>query len=61
MKMVMERIANTYINNEVVVNDDLEGRIVMINQQKLSKPVVLVGAAYVDLSKEKNIRITSLK
>ena len=61
MKMVMERIANTYINNEVIVNDDLEGRIVMINQQKLSKPVVLVGAAYVDLSKEKNLRITSLK
>lgn len=58
---VLERIANTYINNEVILNDDLEGKIIMINKNKLGKPVVLVGSAYVDLSKEKSIRIISLK
>lgn len=58
---VLERIANSYINNEVILNDDLEGKIVMVNKCKLGKPVVLVGGAYVDLSKEKNIRITALK
>lgn len=58
---VLERIANSYINNQVILNDDLEGKIVMVNKNKLGKPVVLVGAAYVDLSKEKNLRITALK
>lgn len=61
LDVVLERIANSYINNEVVLNDELEGKVVMVNKGNLGKPVVLVGSAYVDLAKEKNIRIVSLK
>ena len=45
----------------MVLNDELEGKVVMVNKGNLGKPVVLVGSAYVDLAKEKNIRIVSLK
>lgn len=58
---VLERVATSYINNDVLLNDDLDGKIIMVNKDRLGKPVVLVGQAYVDLSKEKNIRIVSLK
>lgn len=61
LRKVLERIANSYINNDVIVNDDMDGKIIMVNQMKLGKPVVLVGGAYVDLAKEKNIKITSMK
>lgn len=61
LRKVLERVADSYINNEVIVNEDMDGKIIMINKDKLGKPVILVGGAYVDLSKEKNIKITSLK
>lgn len=57
---VLEKIANSYINEEVLLNNGSKGKIVMINRQKLSKPVVEVNSSYIDLSKEKDKRIVSL-
>lgn len=58
---VLEKIANSYINNKVVLSDDTEGKIIMINKNRLSRPVVRVGLDYIDLSKLKDIKIVSLK
>ena len=57
----LEKIASTYINTEVILNGDLEGKIVMINKFALGRPGVLVGGAYVDLSRQDNLNITALR
>ena len=59
--VVLERIANSYVNTDVILNGDLEGKIVMINKYALGRPGVLVGGAYVDLSHQNNMNITALK
>lgn len=59
--MFLERIAQSYVNADVVLNGDLEGKIVMINKYALGRPGVLVGGAYVDLSRQDNMEITALK
>ncbi len=57
----LERIAHSYVNNEVVLNDSLEGTVVMINKYALAKPGVLVGGAYIDLSRQDKLKITAIK
>lgn len=61
LSKVLEKIANTYINEKVLLSTDEQGKIVMINKNKLSKPVVEVNSEYIDLSKEKDKRIVSLR
>ena len=56
----LEKIAQSYVNTEVVLNGDMEGKIVMINKFALGRPGVLVGGAYVDLSRQENLEITAL-
>lgn len=53
-------IAQSHINNKVRLSNSLIGTIVMINQHKLSKPVVNVDGTFIDLSKEKDITILEL-
>ena len=53
-------IAQSHINNRVRLSNSLVGTIVMINQHKLSKPVVNVDGTFIDLSKEKDISILTL-
>lgn len=60
LSKVLEKIANTYINENVLLSDNTKGKIVMINPHKLSKPVVEVNSEYVDLSREKDKRIVAL-
>ena len=57
----LEKIANSYVNTDVILNDDMEGKIVMINKYALGRPGVLVGGAYVDLAHQGNMTITALK
>ena len=53
-------IAQSHLNNKVRLSNSLIGTIVMINQHKLSKPVVNVDGTFIDLSKEKDISIVEL-
>ena len=53
-------IAQSHINNQVRLSNSLIGTIVMINQHKLSKPVVNIDGTFIDLSKEKDITILEL-
>lgn len=57
----LEKIAHSYVNTDVILNDDMEGKIVMINKYALGRPGVLVGGAYVDLARQDNMQITALK
>lgn len=61
LMVFLEKIAQSYINADVILNDDMEGKIVMINKYALGRPGVLVGGAYVDLSRQDNMEITALR
>lgn len=57
----LERIANAYQNSKVILSDGRSGKIVYINKSRLSRPIVQVDAdEMVDLSREKDITITSI-
>lgn len=56
----LEGIVQTYINNNVRLNNKQEGEIVLINKFELSRPVVMVGDQFIDLSKQRDLYIESL-
>ena len=57
----LRRIATTYQSNRVMLNDGRGCKIVMLNQNYLSKPIVqLDDGTCIDLSTEKDLHITSV-
>ena len=56
----LENIVNTYMLNRVGLSNGMTGDIIFINKQRLSRPVVKCGNDYIDLSKEKDVRIDKL-
>lgn len=56
--LFLNRIATTYQSNRVLLNDGRAGKIVMLNQQYLSKPIVqLDNGDCLDLSHESQLYI----
>ncbi len=53
----MENIVQTYIKNWVRLSNGKEGEIVMLNKQKLSRPVVLCGTEFINLADHPEITI----
>ncbi len=48
----LRKIASTYQNNQVVLNDGRSGKIILLNQNQLSKPLVqLSDGSCIDLAK----------
>ena len=56
----LERMVEEYIGKEVMLNDGTECSIVLINKQKLSRPMVRTGNDYIDLSRMKDLYIEKL-
>ena len=56
----LENIVNTYMLNRVGLSNGKEGDIIFINKNRLSRPMVKCGNEYIDLSKEKDLRIDKL-
>ena len=56
----MEKLADTYMLNRVRLSNGMIGKVVFINKQALSRPVVKCGGTFVDLSKESAITITEI-
>ena len=56
----LKHIAESYINKPVQLSDNRKGQIIMLNQNKLSRPVVKVGEDYIDLLQEKNLSIAKI-
>ena len=53
----MENIVQTYIKNWVRLSNGKEGEIVMMNKQKLSRPVILCGTEFINLADHPEISI----
>lgn len=56
----LERIVSSYMNNNVLLSDGRVGEVILINPQKLSRPMVRVGNDYIDLAKEHSLTIEDL-
>ena len=56
----LECIVNTYLLNRVKLSNGMEGEIVFINRDVLSKPTIKVGDAYVDLAQYPDITIEKI-
>ena len=50
----------TYIHNNVRLNNKMEGEIVLINKFDLSRPVIMCGDQFIDLSKHRDLYIEAL-
>lgn len=53
----MENIVQTYIKNWVRLSNGKEGEIVMLNKQKLSRPVILCGTEFINLAEHTELSI----
>lgn len=56
----LEGIVQTYINNSVRLNNQMEGEIILINKIELSRPTIMVGDTFIDLTKHRNLYIEAL-
>ena len=56
----MENIVQTYIKNWVRLSNGKEGEIVMMNKQKLSRPVILCGTEFINLLEHPDISIEEI-
>ena len=57
----LSSIADSYVDAAVILSDDRRGKIVMINKNKLTKPLILLdNGEAVDLSKTKNLEIKKI-
>ena len=56
----LENIVQTYIKNWVRLSNGKEGEIVMLNKQKLSRPVVLCGTEFINLADHPEISIEEI-
>ena len=54
----LEKAVQAYINADVKLTTDEIGRVIMINQNRFSRPVVKVGNEFYDLSEKENANIS---
>ncbi|WP_297423008.1 HD-GYP domain-containing protein [Clostridium sp.] len=59
-KIFLEHIANYYMGEDVLLSTGEKAKILQINVNDLSKPLVLKDGEFIDLSKNKDINIKEL-
>ena len=52
--------AESYINNEVILSNGERGRVVLLNKNFLSRPLVIAGSNTYDLSKTDGLYIENI-
>ena len=56
----LEGMANTYINETVVLSDDRVGEIILIDPQHITRPMIKVGNSFIDLKKHPSLHIQDI-
>ncbi len=56
----LNTVVQAYINTDVELSNGEQGKVVLINKDSLSRPVVKVGAFYCDLVREPDVTITKI-
>lgn len=58
--LFMKRLVEAYVNTEVVLSNNERGKIVLLNQNLLSRPVVITDKKTYDLSRDFSVDIAAL-
>lgn len=53
----LDGIVQTYMHNDVRLSTGQKGKIVMLNKNALTKPIIQIGKSFIDLSKHPDISI----
>ncbi len=56
----LQRVADSYMNAQVRLNDGREGTIIYINRQEIGRPTIQCGSMIVDLRREKGLKIAQM-
>lgn len=56
----IDHVSQNYIQHEVLLTDGRIGTILMINKTNLTRPLVQIGNLFVDLSKQKDLKIEKI-
>jgi len=59
-KIFLDHVANYYMGEDVILSNGKEGKILQINVEDISKPLILVDGDFLDLSKNKDLSIKEL-
>ncbi|OPH52984.1 phosphohydrolase [Paenibacillus ferrarius] len=60
ISVFLSNITAHLIGNDVLLSDGRRGEVIYLNPHDIGSPLVKVGNAFVDLSKERNIQIQSI-
>lgn len=61
MLIFLKNIANQFLNQKVVLSNEMHGTIVFIHPTDLSRPMIKIDNHFLDLSVNRNIRIVQLE
>ena len=56
----LQGISDTYLHDTVLLNDGRQGEIIMTNKTALSRPFIMIGDEFVDLSRRPDLNIVSI-
>ena len=57
---LLEQITEVFMNHTVRLSNNQIGKIVLLNKNELSKPIIQVDDIFVDLSKQRDVTITEV-
>lgn len=57
LRVFLEQMTYTYINEEVELSNDIRGRIIAINDHELFRPIIVVNNQLIDLSRARDLQI----
>lgn len=60
MTIFLTNLAVCYVGSKVLLNNGQSGEIVYIPPHAITEPIISVGSEYIDLSKESNLKITTM-
>ena len=56
----LKNVASSYINNDVRLSDGRIGKVVLINENALSLPIVQCEDEFIDLSKTRELTVSAI-
>lgn len=58
---LLHNLTNTYLQHPVALSDGQKGKIVLINANELSRPMIMLDSGkFLDLSKNRNVKISEI-
>ena len=58
--LFLEKIATSFVGNTIFLSNGEHGKVVHLNKQNLSKPLIQCANRFIDLSREININISAV-